>query len=85
MKFYGTVHNSKPARYFGFIRRSDGEADTFFHFSNTPGGTGIDIGVTVEFEIGRDKNGRPMAINIVPLPWQESPASVSAGGEHVEV
>jgi len=85
MKFYGKIHNNKPARKFGFIRRNDGGADTFYHFSDTPGSAGVEVGVTVEFEIGKDKNGRPLAVNVVPLPWQEeSPASVSAGGQHVE-
>lgn len=62
----GTVKWFNPARGFGFIRPDDGSREVFVHISalERSGLDGLSEGQKVRFEIGRNSNGKPAAMNL---------------------
>ncbi len=62
---YGTIKLYKAEKGFGFIRHADGD-DTFFHVSDFPPGIEPEVGLAVEFQIGK-RRGKELALNIKPL------------------
>lgn len=89
MQRTGTLRSWNDDRGFGFIAQTNGQADVFLHISELPrDGTRPTIGETMRYDIGRGKNGKPQAVNVVraafgdtrttrkaPLPTRRSPAS----------
>lgn len=64
----GTVKWFSAKKGYGFITGEDG-TDYFAHFSQIQmdGFRNLSGKESVQFEVGEDANGRPLAVNIVPL------------------
>ena len=64
----GTVKWFSAKKGNGFITGEDG-TDYFAHFSQIQmdGFRNLSGKESVQFEVGEDANGRPLAVNIVPL------------------
>jgi CspA family cold shock protein len=60
----GTVMWFNKDKGYGFIQREDGRGDVFVHVSALKGLTDLRQGQTVEFDLGRDRQGRPRAENV---------------------
>jgi cold shock CspA family protein len=66
MRLTGTVRTWNEDRGFGFIAPSHGGAELFLHISALPrDGTRPTVGETVTYELGRGKDGRPQANNVI--------------------
>jgi len=66
MRLSGTVRSWNDDRGFGFIAPTHGGAELFMHISALPrDGSRPTVGETVTYELGRGKDGRPQAINVV--------------------
>jgi len=66
MRLSGTVRAWNDDRGFGFIAPTHGGAELFMHISELPrGGSRPTVGETVTYELGRGKDGRPQAVNVV--------------------
>lgn len=63
-KHHGTIANFDNERKFGFIQFDNKNRQIFFHVSRFKAGRNPNIGEQVLFDIGQDKQGRPVAINI---------------------
>ena len=63
-KHHGTIANFDNKRKFGFIQFDNKNRQIFFHVSRFKAGRNPNIGEQVLFDIGQDKQGRPVAINI---------------------
>lgn len=59
----GTVRAFNAEKGYGFIRTSR-SADLFVHISQVTPCRALDVGETVEFEVGEDKAGRTCAVNV---------------------
>jgi cold shock CspA family protein len=65
----GTIKAVLTARGFGFIRRSDGEPDIFFHCRNLASGMEFDgllMERRVRFDIVPGRSGKLAAVNVSP-------------------
>jgi cold shock CspA family protein len=68
MRFSGTLRSWNDDRGFGFVAPTHGGAELFVHISALPGdGTRPTIGETLTYELGRGKDGRPQAVNVLRL------------------
>lgn len=66
MRLSGTVRSWNEDRGFGFIAPTHGGAELFMHISALPrDGTRPTVGETVTYELGRGKDGRPQALNVI--------------------
>lgn len=63
-KYHGTIAKFDNERKFGFIQFDNKNRQIFFHVSRFKAGRNPNIGEQVLFDIGQDKQGRPVAINI---------------------
>jgi len=66
----GTIKKLIMERGFGFIKPAGGGPDVFFHCSALPEKSdfdGLTEGLTVQFERGDGKDGKPKAENVVVL------------------
>lgn len=63
-KHHGTIAKFDNERKFGFIQFDNKNRQIFFHVSRFKAGRNPNIGEQVLFDIGQDKQGRPVAINI---------------------
>lgn len=61
----GTIRRIVIGRSYGFIQTTDGK-DLFFHRSDLQGVDydSLKEGQAVEFEIGKDREGRPRAVKV---------------------
>ena len=68
MRVNGILRSWNDERGFGFIAPAQGGAELFVHISALPrDGSRPVVGETVSFELGRGKDGRPQAINVIRL------------------
>ncbi|MFN7570177.1 MAG: cold shock domain-containing protein [Betaproteobacteria bacterium] len=66
MRLIGTVRSWNDDRGFGFIAPTHGGAELFMHISALPrDGFRPTVGETVSYELGRGKDGRPQAVNVI--------------------
>lgn len=63
----GIVGKYLPQKKFGFIRYSVEPFEVFFHLLEVEGLIELEKGQRVEFELGTF-NGKPVAVNVRPLP-----------------
>ena len=63
-KHHGTIAKFDNERKFGFIQFDNKNRQIFFHVSRFKAGRNPNIGEQVLFDIGQDKQVRPVAINI---------------------
>jgi cold shock CspA family protein len=65
----GTIKRFDSERGFGFLACDFGGKDLFFHVRDFRAGFGIKPvpQARVQFEIGEDRSGRPMAQNVRPI------------------
>jgi cold shock CspA family protein len=68
MRLSGTLKTWHDDRGFGFIAPSGGNSDVFLHISELPrDGTRPTVGEKLSYELGRGKNGKPQAVNVIRL------------------
>ena len=66
MRLTGTLKTWNDDRGFGFIAPAGGGADVFLHISELPrDGTRPTEGERLTYAMGRGKNGRPQAVNVI--------------------
>ncbi|MFG6430269.1 cold shock domain-containing protein [Roseateles sp. LYH14W] len=66
MRSSGILRSWNEERGFGFIAPAQGGAELFVHISALPrDGSRPIVGETLTFELGRGKDGRPQAVNVV--------------------
>ncbi|MGQ3054568.1 MAG: cold shock domain-containing protein [Roseateles sp.] len=66
MRLTGILRSWNDERGFGFIAPTRGGAELFVHVSALPrDGTRPVVGETLSFELGRGKDGKPQAVNVV--------------------
>ena len=72
----GEVRWFNNQKGFGFLGRHDG-ADVFVHYTaiQREGYKSLKEGEPVEFEIGKGPDGKPLAINVVPIDRLEAAGS----------
>lgn len=66
----GTVRSYNGEKGYGFIRREDheGERDIFVHVTGIIGRQPLTVGQRVTYRIGADRERRPCAVDVAPLP-----------------
>ena len=62
----GTVKWFDAIRGFGFIRPENGSADVFVHVNEVVRGGMVDLkdGQKINYEVGKDRQGRPAAVRL---------------------
>ena len=66
MRLSGTLRTWNDDRGFGFIAPTHGGAELFLHVSALPrDGTRPTVGERLSYELGRGKDGKPQAINVI--------------------
>ena len=66
MRLSGILRSWNDDRGFGFIAPTHGGAELFVHISSLPGdGKRPTVGEKLTFELGRGKDGKPQAINVI--------------------
>lgn len=66
MKLSGTLRTWNDDRGFGFIAPTHGGAELCVHISASPrDGTRPTVGEKLSYELGRGKDGKPQAINVI--------------------
>jgi cold shock CspA family protein len=66
MRLSGTLRTWNDDRGFGFIAPTHGGAELFVHISELPrDGTRPTVGEKLSYELGRGKDGKPQAINVI--------------------
>jgi cold shock CspA family protein len=66
MRLSGTLRSWNDDRGYGFIAPTHGGAELFVHISALPkDGTRPTVGEKLTYELGRGKDGKPQAVNVV--------------------
>lgn len=83
MRLDGILRRWDDARGFGFIAPTRGGAELFVHISAFGQGSARPVeGETVSFELGRGKDGKPQAVNVVRKALDELPAASPPPARH---
>ena len=74
MRLSGILRSWNDDRGFGFIAPTHGSAELFVHISSLPrDGTRPTVGEKLTYELGRGKDGRPQAVNVIRQAIVETP------------
>jgi cold shock CspA family protein len=79
MPLRGVLRTWNEDRGFGFIAPAHGGAELFVHIQSFPAdGTHPTVGERLAYELGRDRDGRPRAVKVLRLVFEQIPKASPA-------
>lgn len=79
MDYRGAIVNWNDDRGFGFVRPAGGGTELFFHISDYRGAGRPASGDSVKFEIGKGRDGKPVALSVRPAFAKAAPPPPNPG------